>query len=129
MENLQFQIRSPLKNKMFDSSYFSIFFNFICYEVQSFIITINLYIVLFMVLKDYNINHTMYMYFRNYIHDDYSCYFIKNVVDFVDCAKQTMNFKTSLVNLIISVNYCLKVCSEFVYYFLQLLIKFHIIFI
>ena len=38
-----------------------------------------------MVLKDYNINHTRYMYFRNYIHDDYSCYFIKNVVDFVDC--------------------------------------------
>ena len=48
-----------------------------------------------MVLKDDNINQTMLvpMDLRNLIHEDYPCYFIKNVVDLVDCSKVNQEFR------------------------------------
>ena len=51
-------------------------------------------VVLFMVLKDDNINQTMLvpMDLRNLIPEDHPCYFIKNVVDLVDCSKANQEF-------------------------------------
>ena len=48
-----------------------------------------------MVLKDDNINHTMLvpMDLRNLIPEDHPCYFIKNVVDLVDCSKANQEFR------------------------------------
>ena len=65
-------------------------------------------VVLFMVLKDDNINQTMLvpMDLRNLIPEDHPCYFIKNVVDLIDCSKANQNFVESLVNLLILENYC-----------------------
>lgn len=42
-----------------------------------------------MVLKDDNINQTMLvpLDLRNLIPEDHPCYFIKNVVDLIDCSK------------------------------------------
>ena len=52
-------------------------------------------VVLFMVLKDDNINQTMLvpMDLRNLIPEDHPCYFIKNVVDLVDCSKANQEFR------------------------------------
>ena len=52
-------------------------------------------VVLFMVLKDDNINQTMLvpMDLRNLIPEDYPCYFIKNVVDLIDCSKANHEFR------------------------------------
>lgn len=52
-------------------------------------------VVLFMVLKDDNINQTMLvpMDLRNLIPEDHPCYFIKNVVDLVDCSKANKEFR------------------------------------
>ena len=37
----------------------------------------------------------------NFIPEDYLYYFIKNIVDLVDCSKTNRNFVESLVNLLI----------------------------
>ena len=52
-------------------------------------------VVLFMVLKDDNINQTMLvpMDLRNLIPEDHPCYFIKNVVDLIDCSKANQEFR------------------------------------
>ena len=52
-------------------------------------------VVLFMVLKDDNINQSMLipMDLRNLIPEDYLCYFIKNVVDLSDCSKANNEFR------------------------------------
>ena len=52
-------------------------------------------VVLFMVLKDDNINQTMLvpMDLRNLIPEDHPCYFIKNVVDLIDCSKANKEFR------------------------------------
>ena len=48
-----------------------------------------------MVLKDDNINQTMLvpMDLQNLIPEDHPCYFIKNVVDLVDCSKVNQEFR------------------------------------
>ena len=48
-----------------------------------------------MVLKDDNINQTMLvpMDLRNLIPEDHPCYFIKNVVDLIDCSKANNEFR------------------------------------
>ena len=48
-----------------------------------------------MVLKDNNINQTMLvpMDLQNLIPEDHPCYFIKNVVDLVDCSKVNQEFR------------------------------------
>ena len=52
-------------------------------------------VVLFMVLKDDNINQSMLvpMDLRNLIPEDHPCYFIKNVVDLIDCSKANNEFR------------------------------------
>ena len=52
-------------------------------------------VVLFMVLKDDNINQTMLvpLDLRNLIPEDHPCYFIKNVVDLIDCSKANQEFR------------------------------------
>ena len=52
-------------------------------------------VVLFMVLKDDNINQTILvpMDLRNLIPEDHPCYFIKNVVDLIDCSKANQEFR------------------------------------
>ncbi len=52
-------------------------------------------VVLFMVLKDDNINQSMLvpMDLRNLIPKDHPCYFIKNVVDLIDCSKANNEFR------------------------------------
>ena len=52
-------------------------------------------VVLFMVLKDYTINQTMLvpMDLRNLIPEDHPCYFIKNVVDQIDCSEANQEFR------------------------------------
>lgn len=64
---------------------------------------------LFMVLRDYTINQTMLvpMDLRNLIPEDHPCYFIKNVVDQIDCSKRTVCLLISRENLRILVNCCL----------------------
>ena len=71
------------------------FFNFIYYEVQSFIIDINIYGCFIHGFKDDNINQTMLvpMDLRNLIPEDHPCYFIKNVVDLIDCSKANQEFR------------------------------------
>lgn len=51
-------------------------------------------VVLFMVLRDDTINHTMLvpMDLRNLIPEDHPCYFIKNVVDQIDCSQANRVF-------------------------------------
>ena len=51
-------------------------------------------VVLFMVLKDDTINQTMLvpMDLRNLIPKDHPCYFIKNVVDLIDCSEANREF-------------------------------------
>lgn len=51
-------------------------------------------VVLFMVLRDYTINQTMLvpMDLRNLIPEDHPCYFIKNVVDQIDCSQANRVF-------------------------------------
>lgn len=66
-------------------------------------------VVLFMVLKDDNINQSMLvpMDLRNLIPEDHPCYFIKNVVDLIDCSKANQEFRGTLLgNLLILENYC-----------------------
>ena len=48
-----------------------------------------------MVLKDDNINQTMLvpLDLRNLIPEDHPCYFIKNVVDLIDCSKANQEFR------------------------------------
>lgn len=48
-----------------------------------------------MVLKDDNINQTMLVHLdlRNLIPEDHPCYFIKNVVDLIDCSKANQEFR------------------------------------
>ena len=58
--------------------------------------TVDLFVVvLFMVLKDDNINQTMLvpMDLRNLIPEDHPCYFIKNVVDLIDCSNANREFR------------------------------------
>ena len=52
-------------------------------------------VILFMVLKDDNINQTMLvpLDLRNLIPEDHPCYFIKNVVDLIDCSKANQEFR------------------------------------
>ena len=52
-------------------------------------------VVLFMVLKDDNINQSMLvpLDLRNLIPKDHPCYFIKNVVDLIDCSKANQEFR------------------------------------
>ena len=52
-------------------------------------------VVLFMVLKDDTINQTMLvpMDLRNLIPGDHPCYFIKNVVDQIDCSEANKEFR------------------------------------
>ena len=52
-------------------------------------------VVLFMVLRDDTINQTMLvpMDLRNLIPEDHPCYFIKNVVDLIDCSKANQEFR------------------------------------
>ena len=67
-------------------------------------------VVLFMVLKDDTINQTMLvpMDLSNLIPEGHPCYFIKNVVDQIDCSEANKEFFViSLVNLLILVKYCL----------------------
>lgn len=66
-------------------------------------------VVLFMVLRDDTINQTMLvpMDLRNLIPEDHPCYFIKNVVDQIDCSKRTVCLLISRENLRILVNCCL----------------------
>ena len=46
-------------------------------------------VVLFVVLKDDNINRSMLLLdLRNLIPKDHPRYFIKNVVDLIDCSKE-----------------------------------------
>ena len=51
-------------------------------------------VVLFMFLNDNNINHTMLipMDLRNMIPEDYPSYFIKNVVEKIDCSQANREF-------------------------------------
>ncbi len=51
-------------------------------------------VVLFMVLKDDTINQTMLIPrdLRNMIPEDHPCYFIKNVVDQIDCTQANREF-------------------------------------
>jgi hypothetical protein len=51
-------------------------------------------VVLFMVLRDDTINQTMLvpMDLRNLIPEDHPCYFIKNVVDQIDCSQANRVF-------------------------------------
>ena len=51
-------------------------------------------VVLFMVLKDDTINQTMLIPrdLRNMIPEDHPCYFIKNVVDQIDCSQANREF-------------------------------------
>ena len=50
-----------------------------------------------MVLKYENINESILASdLRNLIHDDYPCYFIKKVVDLINCSKVNKNFVESL---------------------------------
>ena len=48
-----------------------------------------------MVLKDYNINHSMLvpMDLRNLIPEDHPRHFIKNVVDLIDCSQANKEFR------------------------------------
>ena len=52
-------------------------------------------VVLFMVLKEDNINQSMLvpMDLRNLIPEDHPCYFIKNVVDLIDCSRANKEFR------------------------------------
>ena len=52
-------------------------------------------VILFMVLKYDNINQSMlvHMDLRNLIHGDHPCYFIKNVVDLIDCSQANKEFR------------------------------------
>ena len=51
-------------------------------------------VILFMVLRDDTINQTMLvpMDLRNLIPEDHPCYFIKNVVDQIDCSQANRVF-------------------------------------
>lgn len=55
-------------------------------------------VVLFMLLKDYTINRTMLvpMDLRNLIPEDHPCYFIKNVVNQIDCSEANKEFRDKL---------------------------------
>ena len=67
-------------------------------------------VVLFMVLKDDTINQTILvpMDLSNLIPEGHLCYFIKNVVDQIDCSEANKEFFViSLVNLLILVKCCL----------------------
>ena len=51
-------------------------------------------VILFMVLKDNNVNQTMLVLdLLNLILEGHSYYFIKNVVDLVDCSKANHEFR------------------------------------
>ena len=52
-------------------------------------------VVLFMVLKDDNINQSMLvpLDLRELIPKDHPCFFIKNVVDLIDCSKVNQEFR------------------------------------
>ena len=54
-------------------------------------------VVLFMVLRDDTINQTMLvpMDLRKLIPKDHPCYFIKNVVDQIDCSEANREFADS----------------------------------
>ena len=56
-----------------------------------------LLVVLFMVLREDTINQTMLvpMDLRNLIPEDHPCYFIKNVVDQVDCSQANKKFENN----------------------------------
>ena len=55
-------------------------------------------VILFMVLKDDNINQSMLvpLDLRNLIPKNHPCYFIKNVVDLIDCSKANQEFRGTL---------------------------------
>ena len=68
-------------------------------------------VVLFMVLKDDTVNLTMLvsMDLSNLIPEGHPSYFIKNVVDQIDCSEANKEFFViSLVNLLILVKCCLE---------------------
>ena len=65
-------------------------------------------VVLFMVLKDDNINKSMLVSLdlRNLIPKNHPCYFIKNVVDLIDCSKANPEFRVTPSEFAYSRNYC-----------------------